>query len=61
MSAWLIGIIINLFILGDFYDIALRDLGLAIGAFALGQLSVPHEHRVSEHPHSWNLKRTVRT
>jgi hypothetical protein len=25
--------------LGAYYDIALRDLGLAIGAFALGRLS----------------------
>ena len=29
----------NLLMLGAYYDIALRDLGLAIGAFALGRLS----------------------
>lgn len=39
VSAWLVGIIINLFILGAFYDIALRDLGLAVSVFALGMLS----------------------
>ena len=39
VSAWLIGIILNLLILGDFYDIALRDFGLALGALALGRLS----------------------
>lgn len=44
VSAWLVGIIVNLFILGNYYDIALRDLGLSIGAFALGQLSNLHEH-----------------
>lgn len=39
VCAWLLGIIVNLLILGGYYDIALRDLGLAIGAFALGRLS----------------------
>src|SRR5687768_10293637 len=40
VSAWLIGIILNLLIHTQrFYDIALRDLGLAIGAFALARLS----------------------
>lgn len=45
VSAWLVGIIINLLMLGQYYDIALRDLGLSLGAFALGQLSVLHEHQ----------------
>jgi hypothetical protein len=39
VCAWLVGIIVNLLILGQYFDIALRDLGLAIGAFALGRLS----------------------
>jgi hypothetical protein len=40
VSAWLIGIIMNLLMHTQrFYDIALRDLGLAIGAFALARLS----------------------
>ena len=39
VCAWLLGIIGNLLLLGGYYDIALRDLGLAIGAFALGRLS----------------------
>lgn len=39
VCAWLLGIILNLLMLGAYYDIALRDLGLAIGAFALGRLS----------------------
>lgn len=39
VCAWLFGIIGNLLLLGGYYDVALRDLGLAIGAFALGRLS----------------------
>src|SRR5438105_9928406 len=32
VAAWLVGIIVNLLIAGGFYDIALRDLGLCLGA-----------------------------
>lgn len=39
VAAWLVGIIINLLLLGSYYDVALRDLGLAIGAFALARLA----------------------
>ena len=39
VAAWLAGIIVNLFMLGSFYDIALRDFGLMLGALALGRLS----------------------
>jgi uncharacterized membrane protein HdeD (DUF308 family) len=39
VGAWLGGIIVNLLLAGTFYDIALRDLGLAIGALALARLS----------------------
>jgi hypothetical protein len=39
VSAWLLGIVINLLMTGDFYDIALRDFGLAMAAYALGRLS----------------------
>lgn len=39
VGVWLVLIIINLIILGDFYDIALRDLGLCLSAFALGRLA----------------------
>lgn len=40
---WLLGIIINLLIIGNFYDIALRDFGLLLGALALARLSVKAE------------------
>lgn len=39
VAAWLLGIIVNLLSLGDFYDIALRDFGLLVGALALGLLA----------------------
>ena len=39
VAAWLLGIIINLLILGSFYDVALRDFGLMVGALALNRLS----------------------
>jgi hypothetical protein len=38
VAAWLAGIILNLLLTG-YYDIALRDLGLALGALALGRLA----------------------
>lgn len=40
VAAWLVGIILNLLLLGDYFDVALRDLGLALGAFALARLAV---------------------
>lgn len=39
VAFWLLGIIINLLLLHNFYDIALRDLGLLLGALALARLS----------------------
>ena len=39
VAVWLLGIIINLLLLGSFFDIALRDFGLLVGALALNRLS----------------------
>ncbi len=39
VAAWLLLIIINLLAIPGFYDVALRDLGLLLGALALGRLS----------------------
>src|SRR4051794_7824331 len=39
VALWLWAIIANLFVLGGFYDIALRDFGLSLGALALARLS----------------------
>jgi uncharacterized membrane protein YphA (DoxX/SURF4 family) len=42
VAVWLAGIIVNLLVLGGFYDVALRDFGLLVGALALWRLSVVH-------------------
>ena len=39
VGLWLCGIIVNLLVMGAYFDVALRDLGLALGAFALARLS----------------------
>lgn len=39
VGAWLCLIIVNLASMGSFLDVALRDLGLALGAFALWRLA----------------------
>jgi len=39
VAAWLAGIIVNLLLLGDYYDVALRDFGLMIGALSLARLA----------------------
>jgi hypothetical protein len=41
---WLLGIAINLLTTGMFYDLALRDAEIAIGAFALSQLTSVRDH-----------------
>jgi len=43
VSAWLLLIIVNLLMIPGYYDIALRDLGLALGALALGRLSSAYD------------------
>ncbi len=39
VAAWLFGIIVNLVTMGEYYDIALRDFGLLVGALALARLA----------------------
>jgi uncharacterized membrane protein YphA (DoxX/SURF4 family) len=39
VAAWLAGIIINLLTLSGYYDVALRDFGLLLGALTLGRLA----------------------
>ena len=43
VAAWLAGIIINLLVLGDHYDVALRDFGLLLGAVALARLATAYD------------------
>jgi hypothetical protein len=39
VAGWLAGIIVDLMTLGDYYDVALRDVGLLVGALALAVLA----------------------
>ena len=39
VAAWLAGIIVDLVTMGQFYDVALRDFGLLVGALALASLA----------------------
>src|SRR5687767_10878175 len=39
VAAWLAGIILNLLLIPAYFDIALRDFGLALGAVALARLA----------------------
>ena len=39
VAAWLAGIILNLLLMADYYDIALRDFGLLLAALSLARLA----------------------
>jgi len=43
VGVWLLGIIGNLLLTGGYLDVALRDLGLSLGAFALARLSAIYD------------------
>lgn len=45
VGAWFCGIIVNLLLIPGYYDVALRDLGLALGAFALARLATEFDSR----------------
>jgi hypothetical protein len=47
VAVWLWGIIINLLMMRGYYDIALRDFGLSLGAVALARLSLPFHRRAT--------------
>ncbi|MDQ4031814.1 MAG: DoxX family membrane protein [Actinomycetota bacterium] len=42
VAAWLAGIIVNLLTFPGYFDIALRDFGLLVGAVALARLATPY-------------------
>ncbi len=44
VAAWLAGIIVNLLTYSGFYDVALRDFGLLVGALGLALLSAAYDH-----------------
>jgi hypothetical protein len=45
VAVWLWGIVVNLLLIPGYYDVALRDFGLSLGALALGRLAEPFEKR----------------
>jgi len=45
VTAWLWAIIVNLLLARNFYDIALRDFGLSLGALALARLATVFDRR----------------
>lgn len=42
VAVWLLGIIVNLLVLGNFFDVALRDFGLLVAALALNRLATAY-------------------
>jgi uncharacterized membrane protein YphA (DoxX/SURF4 family) len=46
VAVWLAGIIVNLLLIPDFFDVALRDFGLFVATLALFRLSVVYAPRV---------------
>jgi len=57
VAFWLWGIIVNLLLVPGFYDIALRDFGLSLGAIALARLSCEFAPpwATKSHAHSTHL------
>ena len=53
VTAWLAGIILNLLLLANYYDVALRDFGLLLAAVALQRLST----RFDPHALLWPLRK----
>jgi hypothetical protein len=45
VGLWLCGIVVNLLSIPGYFDIALRDFGLALGAFALARLASEFDRR----------------
>lgn len=43
VALWLAGIVVNLLSFPGYYDVALRDVGLLLGALALGRLAAAHD------------------
>ena len=43
VAAWLAGIVLNLLTYSGYYDIALRDFGLLLGALTLGRLAMKYD------------------
>lgn len=49
-AAWLVGIALNLLTTGRYFDIAVRDTVMALGAYTLGRLSEVRAHAEARAP-----------
>jgi uncharacterized membrane protein YphA (DoxX/SURF4 family) len=49
VTLWLWGIIVNLLTIPGYYDVALRDFGLSLGALALARLAWAHQLERRDH------------
>ncbi|PYY13222.1 MAG: hypothetical protein DMG61_14025 [Acidobacteria bacterium] len=56
---WLLGISVNLLTTGMFFDLAIRDVELAVAAFALSQLSAVREDTIAVRQNSPGLRATA--
>lgn len=45
VAAWLTGIIVNLLVVANYYDVALRDFGLLLGALTLARLAYAFDRK----------------
>jgi hypothetical protein len=52
VAAWIAGIILDLLLLGSYFDVALRDFGLFLAALALARLSVVYDGALFKHAES---------
>jgi hypothetical protein len=50
VAAWLAGIIVNLLTVPGFYDVALRDFGLLLGALTLARLAWSYDTPLKHDP-----------
>ena len=50
VAAWLAGIIANLLLMGEYFDVALRDFGLLVAALALSRLAVAEDAQAGTGP-----------
>jgi len=50
VAGWLMGIVVNLLIIPGYFDVALRDFGLALGALSLGFLAREYTRPLKTHP-----------
>ena len=48
VTFWLLGIAVNLLTTGMFYDLAMRDVEIALGGFALSQLTAVREEQATK-------------